>query len=142
MHTSLLMSTTKILRLISVFIPCFRANLSRTLLLISPASAFSSALPVSCRSRSGSPPHAAPTSHHFPLLSAVCRSSRDTRNGSRARTVQQIHKMSLVEYRIAKEEESTHRDVSYSIPRGTSSSVRRPRPLDVVVQRSSSVYCF
>jgi len=37
---------------------------------------------LSCRSTSGSPLHAAPTSHHLPLVSAECRSSKLTRSGS------------------------------------------------------------
>lgn len=91
LRTSLLMRTTNILLLISVFIPCFRASLrsalSVTSLLAAPtADAMFFPCVSACRSTSGSPPHAAPTSHHFPLLPAERRSASDTRSGSCAST--------------------------------------------------------
>lgn len=76
--TSLLISTTKMLLRISVFIPCFRANF----MSLFSCSAATTALVGFLFSTSGSPVHAAPTSHHFPLFSAERRSSRVTRKGS------------------------------------------------------------
>lgn len=74
------------LRRISVFIPCFRASLMRSGFLgssaISPLFGIPICLAISFRSTRGSLFHAAPTSHHLPLLSAEWRSARDKRSGS------------------------------------------------------------
>jgi hypothetical protein len=86
--TSLLMSTTNILRRTSVFIPCFLASLSSELSSTSSSRVFDARFELSCRSTRGSPFQAAPTSHHFPLVSAECRSSKVTRRGSCATTEQ------------------------------------------------------
>ena len=80
--TSLLMSTTNILRRTSVFIPCFLASLSSAFSATSSSRVFNARFELSRRSTRGSPLHAAPTSHHFPLVSAECRSSKVTRRGS------------------------------------------------------------
>jgi len=64
----------------SVFMPCFLASFSRA--FTSPSCLVDACLDPSFRSTSGSPFHAAPTSHHLPLVSAECKSSRFTRSGS------------------------------------------------------------
>jgi hypothetical protein len=76
------MSTTNILRRTSVFIPCFLASLSSAPSATSSSRVFDARFELSCRSTRGSPLHAAPTSHHLPLVSAECRSSKVTRRGS------------------------------------------------------------
>jgi len=60
--------------------PCFLASFSRA--FTSPSCLVDAYLDPSFRSTSGSPFHAAPTSHHLPLVSAECKSSRLTRSGS------------------------------------------------------------
>ena len=80
------MSTTNILRRTSVFIPCFLASLSSAFSATSSSLAFMARFELSCRSTRGSPLQAAPTSHHLPLVSAECRSSKLTRKGSCATT--------------------------------------------------------
>lgn len=82
------MSTTNILRRTSVFIPCFLASLSREFSSTSSSRVFDARFEVPCRSTRGSPLQAAPTSHHLPLVSAECRSSKLTRRGSCATTEQ------------------------------------------------------
>ena len=63
-----------------MFMPCFLASFSRA--FTSPSCLVDACLDPSFRSTSGSPFHAAPTSHHLPLVSAECKSSRFTRSGS------------------------------------------------------------
>ncbi|SRR6266702_437365 len=80
------MSTTNILRRTSVFIPCFLASLSSAFSATSSPRVFNARFELSCRSTRGSPLQAAPTSHHLPLVSAECKSSKLTRRGSCATT--------------------------------------------------------
>ena len=86
-RTSLLINTTKTLRRISVFMPCFRASFTSAVLPTSSAStSFCFVEAACCWSTRGSPPHAAPTSHHLPFVSAARRSPNDTRSASCACT--------------------------------------------------------
>ncbi len=79
-RTSLLMRTTNILRLMSVFIPCLFASFNRA--FSSEFCLADARFKFSCASARGSPLHAAPTSHHLPLVSAERKSSKLIRSGS------------------------------------------------------------
>ena len=93
--TSLVMRTTKTERRTSVFIPCFLAISNNASSSSAPCltSLFFCIVRAPCSnslSTSGLPDHPAPTSHHFPFLSADRRSFRDTLSGSDASTTCQL----------------------------------------------------
>jgi hypothetical protein len=146
----------KILRRISVFMPCFLANLISSSWSSVPSRSSSSSSSTAaaifafffalvssvdllasisfCLSTRGLPAHAAPTSHHLPLVSAFRRSSSVTRIGSWARTE---HGHQLWTYL---QREVTHYASFSSIRPRTSSSFAWPLPR-FLLQESHASCC-
>lgn len=132
----------KILRRISVFMPCLLANFN-SVLLLAKASPFcagvfgEAAAAFCCLSTKGSPPQAAPTSHHFPLVSAEWRSSSVTRKGSWARTTAEHTSDENGLHRT----KNPYRDVSCSNQKGIFSFVPQRHSLDFG-RRDAWLYYF
>ena len=82
--TSLLISTANMLRLISVFIPCLCASLSKVSSAVDTGrdSGCLAVADICLASTKGLPVHADPTSHHLPFLSAARRSASEAFRGS------------------------------------------------------------